>query len=131
MAKRILGLAAVLILLASYPKVEAQVGVNSPHTTISFSSSGDNTVLSTCTSVTNVYKYFIVNSDASTATNITVKAGSTAVTGAFRLASGGSAFFGQDSQNPWARVTAGGNFVINSSAAVQISGEIWYACTTS
>lgn len=94
---------------------------------ISFSSSGDNTVVShTSAQTIRVMRIFLVNSDASTASNYTIKDSTpTSFSGAFRLASGGS--FSADSDGEPLFVTASAkDFIINSSAAVQTSGTIWY-----
>ena len=94
---------------------------------ISFSSSGDNTVVAGSGSTTiRIMRLSFVNSDTTTATSITIKDSTpTSFSGAFRLVSGGS--FGGDSEGEPLYVTASGKgFVINSSAAVQISGTVWY-----
>lgn len=94
---------------------------------ISFSSSGDNTVVAGVTAQTiRVWKLFVVNSDASTATNITFKDSTpTSLSGAFRLVSGGSTVLDLDGE-PWYVTASGKGFVINSSAAVQLSGTVYF-----
>ena len=94
---------------------------------ITFSGSGDNTLVAASGSTTiRVYRIFFVNSDSATATNITIKDSTpTNLSGAFRLASGGS--FGADGDgDPLYVGAAGKGFQLNSSAAVQISGTVWY-----
>jgi hypothetical protein len=93
---------------------------------ISFSASGDNTVIaSDSTRAIYVWQLFFVNSDASTSTNVTLKEGSTSVSGAYKQAAGGSTALGCTG-TPWAIAPAGSAFVINSSAAVQVSGTVYY-----
>ena len=95
-------------------------------TSISFSSSGDNTVIaSDSTRTIYVWQFFFVNNDASTATNITLKEGSTAISGAYKIAAGGSHTAGCTG-TPWAIVSPGSGFVINSSAAVSVTGTVYY-----
>lgn len=61
------------------------------------------------------------------ATNITVKDGSTALSGAIVFTGNGSSMtLPLQSSGPWYAVTLGNNFVINSSGAVQVSGTVWY-----
>lgn len=94
---------------------------------ITFSASGDNTLVAGSGSTTiRVYRIFFVNSDAATSSNITIKDSTpTNFSGAFLLASGGA--FGADGQgDPLFVGAAGKGFQLNSSAAVQISGTIWY-----
>lgn len=97
------------------------------HAAISFSASGDNVVIAGVGGQTiRVYRIFFVNADGSTTTNVTIKDSTpTSFTGAFPLVPNGS--FSGDGQGdpPWTTATGKG-FVINSSAAVQISGEVWY-----
>lgn len=94
---------------------------------ISFSSSGDNTVIAANTNLPiYVWQFFFVNNDASTATNITLKEGSTSISGAYKIAAGGSHTAGCTGV-PWAIVPAGSAFVINSSAAVSVTGTVYYS----
>jgi hypothetical protein len=94
---------------------------------ITFSSSGANTIVAGVGGQTiRVMRIFFVNSDVTTATNITI--GDTTVTnfsGAFLLQSGGS-FNGAASGEPLYVTASGKGFQLNSSAAVQISGTVWY-----
>jgi hypothetical protein len=94
---------------------------------VSFSSSGDNVLVSGVVSQTiRVFRIFVVNSDATTASNLTIKdATPTNLSGAFRLASGGS-FSGDGGGDPLFVCASGKAFEINSSAAVQVSGTVWY-----
>lgn len=95
--------------------------------TISFSASGDNTIVAGVGGQTiRVMRIFFVNSDASTSTNITIKDSTpTNFSGAFLLGSG-APFSGTPSGEPLFVTATGKGFQINSSAAVQISGTVWY-----
>ena len=94
---------------------------------ITFNSSGDNTLVAGVGGQTiRVMRIFFVNSDAATATNITIKDSTpTSFSGAFLLNSGGF-FSGAPSGEPLFVTASGKGFQLNSSAAVQISGVIWY-----
>jgi hypothetical protein len=93
---------------------------------ISFSASGDNTVIASDSARSiYVWQFFFVNNDATTATNITLKEGSTSVSGAYKIAAGGSHTAGCTG-TPWAIAPAGSAFVINSSAAVSVTGTVYY-----
>lgn len=94
---------------------------------ITFSASGDNTLIVGSGSTTiRIYRIFFVNSDAAQSTNITIKDSTpTSFSGAFRLNSGGSV--GLDGNGDPLYVGASGKgIVLNSSAAVQVSGTVWY-----
>jgi hypothetical protein len=97
---------------------------------ITFSSSGDNTIIAGSGSTTiRIMRIFFVNSNGTTATNVTFKDSTpTSLSGAFLLNSGGS-FNGSPSGEPLFVTASGKGFVINSSAAVQISGTVWYTQT--
>jgi len=70
-----------------------------------------------------VYKLFIVVTGAS---NITFKdGGSTSLSGAMALAANGAITLDMDG-NPWFTTSAGNAFNINSSAATQVSGTVYY-----
>lgn len=71
-----------------------------------------------------VYKIWFVVTGAS---NITFKdgAGGTALSGAAALAANGSLTLDMDGE-PWYVTSAGKDFVINSSAATQVSGTIYF-----
>lgn len=99
-----------------------------PMTAVNFAASGDNTVLaSNATTAQCVYAIFFNNSDAATPTNITIKNGSTNLTGAMRFASGTAMVltFQNNAKLPWFVVSPGSAFILNSSAAVQISGGVY------
>lgn len=132
MKKRIMaGFAWVaMLLLASTPSpTPAFAGTDcgpATRTAISFSSSGDNTVIAAdSTSVLYIWQFFFVNNSTTTDTNITLKEGSTSVSGAYTIASKGS-HTAMCTGTPWAIVPAGSAFVVNSSAAVQVSGTVYY-----
>ena len=61
------------------------------------------------------------------ATNVTYKAGSTALSGAIVLTGNGSSQTLQISDEPYFYVPPGSAFVMNQSGAVQISGTVYYA----
>jgi hypothetical protein len=92
---------------------------------ITFSSSGDNTVVSAGAGqvTTRVHRLFIVVAGA---TSITIKNGAGAsLTGAMPLSAGGSIVL-DFNQEPWFKTSAATAFIINSSAAVQVSGMVDY-----
>lgn len=90
---------------------------------ISFATSGDNNIVAGVTAkVIKAYRLYIVVGGA---TNITIKDGSTALTGAMPFASNGSLVL-DFSGIPWYTTSAGNALVINSSAAVQVSGRVEY-----
>jgi hypothetical protein len=92
---------------------------------ISFSSSGDNTIVSAGVGAvtTRVHRLFIVVAGA---TSITIKNGAGAsLTGAMSLSAGGSIVL-DFNQEPWFKTSAATAFIINSSAAVQVSGMVDY-----
>lgn len=94
---------------------------------ITFNSSGANTIVAGVGGQTiRIMRIFFVNSDAATSTNITMLDSTpTNFSGAFLLQSGGS-FNGSPSGEPLYVTAVGKGFQINSSAAVQISGTVWY-----
>lgn len=93
---------------------------------ISFSASGDNTVIAADANRSiYVWQFFFVNNDTSTTTSITLKEGSTAKSGAYKIAALGSHSEGCTG-TPWAVAPPGSAFIMNSSAAVQISGTVYY-----
>lgn len=91
---------------------------------ITFAASGDNTVVAAVASqTTKVYRmYFVVAG----ATNITIKNGAGAsLTGAVPLAANGGMML-DFSSRPWYTTSTNTAFIINSSAAVQVSGRVEY-----
>jgi hypothetical protein len=60
-----------------------------------------------------------------TTTNLTVKDGSTALTGALPFANNGTFALDYDGE-PWFITSAGNNFIINQSGIAQISGRVYY-----
>jgi hypothetical protein len=95
---------------------------------VSFNASGDNTIVAAVTGkVINIQRLFLVNGDGSTTTQITFKDSTpTSFSGAFPLIPAGS--FTGDSEGGAPLFTTGTDkgFIVNSSAAVQISGTVWY-----
>lgn len=98
----------------------------SSRTAINAASSGDNTLIAAVTGQTiRVHKLFLI---ASGAVNIKFKdgAGGTDFHPAIPLYAGGGMTLDFDG-DPWFLTTAGNAFVLNLSAAVQISGRIYYS----
>lgn len=94
---------------------------------ISITGTGDATVITGDASrPTYVWQFFMVNGHASTDVNITLKEGSTSISGAYLLKAAGGSHTGPCTGTPWAIVPAGSNFVINTSASGTIKGEIEY-----
>ncbi len=91
---------------------------------INAAASGDNTIVAAVTAQTiRVMKIFLVVAQACT---LTFKSGAgTALTGAITLAAGGSFVLDLDGE-PWFTTGSGSAFVINLSAAVQMSGRVYY-----
>ena len=92
-------------------------------TPINFAASGNNTVVAAVAGK-GIYVYRMYFTVAG-ATNITIYNGTTPLTGAIPLATNGS-YVLDFSGIPWYTVTAGNAFIINSSAAVQVSGAADY-----
>lgn len=92
---------------------------------INFNSSGDNTVIAAVAAgPINVYG---IQFTVAGATNITYKdsvAGN--LSGAEVLTANGSAVTLQIAEAPYFAIQAGSAFVMNSSQAVQVSGQVWY-----
>lgn len=91
---------------------------------INASSSGDNTLVSGTTSQTvRVYRLLLT---AAGNVNVKFKDGaSTDLTAALTLQAGGAIVLDFDTE-PWFVTSAGNGFVLNLSAAVQVSGRVWY-----
>lgn len=88
------------------------------------SGSGDVTIVAGVSLQTvRVYKIFLT---VSATTNLVIKDGSTALTGAMTFFAGGSFVLDFNPADPWFITTAGNAFVINSSASVQMSGRVYY-----
>lgn len=96
-------------------------------TAVNFSSSGDNTVIAGATSlVIRVYRLSLV---VASATSLEFKDGTgTVLGGPYPLAASESIVldFTFAGMPPWFTTSAGNGFVINSSNAVQIGGEVDY-----
>lgn len=95
---------------------------------VNFSSSGDNTVVAGVTSQTiRVYRIFFVNGDSTNSSNVTIKDSTpTSFSGAFYLAPKGGSFAADGGGDPLWVTASGKGFVLNNSAAVQMSGVVWY-----
>lgn len=89
---------------------------------INFNTSGNNTVITGIPANTiRIFKIFLM---ANGVTELTVKDGTTALTGPMLLTNG-SLTLDLDSE-PWFVTSAGEHFIIGSSQAVQISGRVYY-----
>jgi hypothetical protein len=94
---------------------------------LSSAAGGDITgVAATAAKFTRVYKIFLVVTGA---TVITFKDGTTALSGAMSLPANGAIILDLDGQ-PWFVTSKNSAFFINSSAATQVSGTIYYTQTT-
>jgi len=89
---------------------------------INFSTSGDNTIVSGVLNKTiRALQFFFVLAGA---TNLTYKSGSTALSGALNFPAAGAQV--QDFIQLPLTCNLSDSFVINSSAAVQVGGTVWY-----
>lgn len=92
-------------------------------TAITFAASGDNTVIAAVASQTT--KVFSIFFTVAGATTITIKNGAGAsLTGAMTLSTGGSFTLDMNTM-PWFTTSVNTAFIINSSAAVQVSGRVY------
>lgn len=91
---------------------------------VSFASSGDNTVVSATSGQTiRVMRLLLVPNGL---VSVTMKDGaSTSLSGVMQLASSIPFQLPLDGE-PWFLTTAGNAFIINLSGAVQVSGVVWY-----
>jgi hypothetical protein len=92
---------------------------------VSFSAAGDTVVIaSPSIGPINVYGLFLTVNGA---TLITFKDSSVgALSGPFNLTGNGSSMSFVLQDEPWWQIKPGSNYVINSSNAVQVSGQVWY-----
>lgn len=90
---------------------------------INFATSGNNTIVAAVAG--KVVKVYRMTLTVGGATNITLYNGATALTGPIPLATNGS-YVLDFSGIPWYTTTASNAFIINSSAAVQVSGALDY-----
>lgn len=93
---------------------------------ISFSNTGDNTVVAAVAGKSvRVFRIFFV---CSAATNVTIKDGAgTNLTGAMSMgANGGFTLDYMDGSEPWFFTSSGNAFIINQSGTAQISGTVFY-----
>ncbi len=90
---------------------------------ISFSNTGDNTIIAaTANKSSRVYKIFFV---ANASTIITFKEGSNDLSGPIPLASGG-AFVLDTSNDPWFTTSIGSAFIISQTGTATIGGTVYY-----
>lgn len=98
---------------------------------ISFSTSGDQTVIAGVTGRRlRIWAITIENTDATTDTTIVFKDGTTALNGTGVLLTGGGGSYElgtlQGVNYVYESAAQGNAFVINSSAAVAVTGRVWY-----
>jgi hypothetical protein len=91
---------------------------------LNISSSGDNTVISAPSS--GGIEVWQMSFTAAGAVNVTFKNGTTAQSGAYIFTGNGASLTWQYTEMPWVRTDPGNNFVINLSAAVGITGQVFY-----
>jgi hypothetical protein len=116
--------------LGTGSNVVGQVDLDLPTTarttqaSISAATSGDNTLVAgTAAQTIRVHRIFLV---CNAAVNIAFKDGAaTALTGTMNMLANGS-FTLDMATDPWFVTTAGNAFVLNLSAAVQVSGRVYY-----
>ena len=110
---------------------QARQGQNCPivsqRTAVNATSNGDNTIIASDASrKIFVWQWFLVNSHASQDENITLKEGSTSISGAYLLKAGGGSHTAICTGTPWAIVPKGSAFILNESAAGSIQGTVYY-----
>ena len=101
---------------------------------INLTNSGDNTVIAANSNKRIfVWKAFLINSSATVDNNITLKAGTTAISGAFLLKSApanvpSTEFILPCDNSAWAVVPKGSGFIVNLSAgSASIQGTVYYS----
>jgi hypothetical protein len=117
-------------MMAAAAPIEAQQSGCHPYTqsSISFSASGDQTIVAANSDRQIViWQFFLVNSDASTDTSITLKDGSTSKSGAYLLKANGGSHTAPCTGTPWLVTTAGSAAVFNSSAAANVRGTVYWS----
>jgi hypothetical protein len=103
--------------------LDATIGPLVQQAPINFAASGDNTVIiGAVGKMIKVLQFFYV---VAAATNLTFKSGSTPISGPLDF--GSNAAQVQDFIQLPLTCNVGDSFIINSSAAVQVGGTIWYA----
>ena len=92
---------------------------------INFNGAGDNTVIAGVSG--NPIAIYAIVFTVAGATNITLKNGATALSGAFIFTGNGSSMtLPLQSSGPWYSADTGNAFIMNLSIGVQVSGTIWY-----
>lgn len=91
---------------------------------VTFAASGDNTLVAAVAGkVIKLVRIFVV---AAAATNLTFKDGAVALSGALPMTANGSVTLDL-SDSPWFSTSSvSNNLILNSSAAVQVSGTVYY-----
>jgi hypothetical protein len=100
---------------------------NTQNASISFSASGNSTVIANPSTVSFMYIWELALVLAG-ASNITLYNGAGALTGAMPMLANGSIYEGDFGQGtPHYTIDPGASFIINSSNAVQVSGKVKYS----
>jgi len=96
---------------------------------INITSSGDTTVVAANgDKQVIVWQFFMVNNHATNDTNVTLKDGaSTSQSGAYLLKANGGSQTAICTGVPWAVTSKGNAFIINSSAAASLQGELYWS----
>jgi hypothetical protein len=89
---------------------------------VNFTSTGDNTVIAAPASGSICVYGITVNA----ATNITFKAGSTALSGAVVFSGSGSSMTLQINDEPYFYAAPGVNFIMNQSGTASVQGTVYY-----
>jgi hypothetical protein len=130
---------AVLAILSALIRPRLDVEAQSPNwpgppyapTNISFSTSGNQTLATSPALGTScVFGMSLTNASTTTATTITILDGTTTLWTVYLADNGGSANWelqNGNAKNPYFIMSKGNNFVISSSAAVQIDGGLYAA----
>lgn len=124
LGQSVMSFSSPVVIASDQSSIPITTGPTITAASVSFSSSGDNTVIAAVSSkVIKVYKVVLVFAGAA---NITIKDGSsTALTGVMSMLANGSITLDNDGQ-PWFTTSASNALVMNISAGVQVSGRIYY-----
>ena len=104
---------------SSCPIVAQRAAVNA-------TGNGDNTLIAAQAKKIVVWQWFFVNTHATQDENLTLKEGSTAISGAYLLKAAGGSHTAPCTGTPWAIMPIGSAFVLNESAAGSIQGTVYF-----
>lgn len=126
--KRLLTLILVLFTLPALATAQCRKATKA---SISITGTGDATVLASSlagggSDKIYVWQFFVVNGHASQDVNITLKEGSTSISGAYLLKAAGGSHQAPCTGTPWAVVPNGSAFIINTDASGTIKGTVYY-----